>query len=154
MATECNIVIIEVPGLPPSVNHYKKPVFRGKGHKTFILSPEAIRFRDDMAIFARGKTIAPSIASEQNKVRYGLAVTIFLGPNGRGDGDNYWKCIGDSLVNARVIHSDARVRAWHIEVEDRFRTDPRNPRTLIVAMQIEPAETWAEQYQKHHLSEK
>lgn len=137
-------IILEIPFTPPSVNHYKKPItlYTSDGPRlSFALTPEAMAFRDAIAIFARGQTLIPLTATEKNKVRYALTATVFLGKGERGDGDNNWKCIADSLVNARVIHSDARVRKWHIEVEDR---DRGNPRTLICISLCQQRRTLAE----------
>jgi Holliday junction resolvase RusA-like endonuclease len=50
-----------------------------------------------------------------------------MGKGERGDGDNFWKCIADGLVDAGVIHSDAAVSEWHLYV----RRDRDNPRTVI-----------------------
>lgn len=140
-------IILDVPLAPPSVNHYKKPITlrTSNGPRlSFARTPEAEAFRDAVAIFARGQTLTPATKTERDKIRYSLIVTVFLGRGDRGDGDNNWKCIADSLTNAGVIHSDARVPRWHIEVEDRFRDDPNNPRTLICVSICTPKRTWAE----------
>jgi Holliday junction resolvase RusA-like endonuclease len=137
-------IILEIPFTPPSVNHYKKPITlrTSNGPRlSFALTDEARAFRDAVAIFARGQTLVPLTATERTKIRYALTVTVFLGKNESGDADNYWKCIADSLVKAGVIHSDARVRRWHIEVEDE---DRQNPRTLICASVCQKRRTLAE----------
>lgn len=126
-----DLIVIEVPLVPPSVNHYKKPIIlktRNGSVKSFALTPEAIGYREAVAIFARGKSLSPKGPTARSKVRYAVACTVFLGEGQRGDGDNFGKCVLDSLQYAGVIHSDARVRLWHIEVEDE---DRKNPRTLI-----------------------
>jgi Holliday junction resolvase RusA-like endonuclease len=141
-------IILDIPFTPPSVNHYKKPITlrTSNGPRlSFALTPEAKAFRDAVAIFARGQTLVPLTATERNKIRYALTVTVFLGKNESGDADNYWKCIADSLVKAGVIHSDARVRKWHIEVEDE---DRENPRTLIVVSVCQKRRTLAERLQQ------
>jgi Holliday junction resolvase RusA-like endonuclease len=137
-------IILEIPFTPPSVNHYKKPITlrTSNGPRlSFALTPEAEAFRDAVAIFARRQTLIPATAAEKKQIRYALTVALFLGKGDRGDGDNYWKCIADSLVNAGVIHSDARVRKWHLEVEDDER---ENPRTLIIASVCQRRRTLAE----------
>jgi Holliday junction resolvase RusA-like endonuclease len=137
-------IILEIPFTPPSVNHYKKPITlrTSNGPRlSFALTPEAKAFRDAIAIFARGQTLVPLTAKEKNNIRYALTVTVFLGKGERGDGDNNWKCIADSLVNAVIIHSDARVRKWHIEVEDRYRDKAG---TLIIASICQQRRTLAE----------
>ena len=127
-----------VPLVPPSVNHYKVPVtYRVRGGGTrqgFAVTPEGIAFKAAVAVFARGGSVAFRTPAERRTGRYSLDVRVFLGPNQRGDGDNFWKCIGDGLVEAGVIHSDARVRVWHIEVCDE---DRENPRTEILARRYE-----------------
>jgi Holliday junction resolvase RusA-like endonuclease len=137
-------IILEISFTPPSVNHYKKPITlrTSNGPRlSFALTPEAKAFRDTVAIMARGQTLVPLTSTERNNIRYALTATVFLGGGARGDGDNYWKCIADSLVYAGVIHSDARVRRWHIEVED---GDRQNPRTLIVVSVCQKRRTLAE----------
>lgn len=131
------VVRLTVPLVPPSVNHYKKPVtFRVSGggvQKGFAVTPEGKAFKQAVAIFARGQTVSPSTPHQRNQVRYALYVTVYLGEKQRGDGDNFWKCIADGLVDAGVIHSDARVRRWRLDVED---NDRGNPRTEIRAAVI------------------
>jgi len=142
------LVVIEIPFTPPSVNHYKKPVTlrtRNGPQKSFALTAEAMAFLDAVHILSRGQTLVPSTAAAKEQIRYALTATVFLGKNERGDADNFWKCIADGLVRAGVIHSDARVRSWHIEVEDGQRD---RPRTLICASVMERGLTLAEQLQQ------
>lgn len=137
-------IIFTVPFTPPSVNHYKKPVTlrtRNGIVKSFARTPEADRFLEAIAIFARGQSLSPHTAAERLKIRYSLTCTVFLGEGERGDGDNFFKCIADGLTMAGVIHSDARIRTWHIDVEDR---DRKNPRTLICVAVIDRQKTAAE----------
>jgi Holliday junction resolvase RusA-like endonuclease len=138
-------VIFEVPGIPPSVNHFKKPIIlktRNGPVRSYALTPEALAFRQAVAIFARGQSLTPSTSKERDKVRYSVTCTVFLGEGQRGDADNFGKCILDSLQVAGVIHSDARVRSWHIEVED---NDRKNPRVLICVSIMDRDLTLAEQ---------
>jgi hypothetical protein len=147
MESEVKPVIFEVPLLPPSGNHHKEParIRTSRGIvTTYMLTPEALAFRKAVAIFARGRSVTPATKKERDKVRYGFVATVFLGPGDRGDGDNFWKCIADGLQDAGVIHSDARCRSWHIEVEDGERDNPANPRTLICVFVIERRRTLAE----------
>lgn len=140
-------IILEIPFCGPSVNHYKKPITlrTSNGPRlSFALTDEAKAFRDAVAILARGLTLIPHTTTERSKIRYALTATVVLGVGNRGDGDNYWKCIADSLVYAGVIHSDARVRQWHLEVEDR---DRENPRTIICASVCQQRRTLAERMQ-------
>ena len=126
------VVEFTVPGLtPPSVNHMKLPaVFRdrrtGQRYKSMRLTPEANAFYTAVAIFARGRTVAPDDLNARKKVRYEVWATIVLGKGQRGDADNFGKCLMDGLQKARVIHSDAFVIDCHIHVE---KNDRKNPRT-------------------------
>jgi Holliday junction resolvase RusA-like endonuclease len=145
-------IIFEVPFTPPSVNHYKKPVTlrtRNGPVKSFARTPEADRFLQAVAIFARGQSLPPATAAERLKVRYALTCTVFLGEGERGDGDNFFKCIADGLTGAGVIHSDARIRTWHIDVED---GDRQNPRTLICVSFAEKGWTRAESMHEDSLA--
>jgi Holliday junction resolvase RusA-like endonuclease len=130
-------VSFTVPITPPSVNHYKQPYeyrTRTGTRKGFRITEEAKAWKQWVALLTRGVTIAPPSLSERNAVRYCLTVTIYLGHGQRGDGDNFWKCLADSLQEAGVIHSDARVRRWVLDVED---CDRENQRTEITAERIE-----------------
>jgi Holliday junction resolvase RusA-like endonuclease len=123
---------IEIPLVPPTVNHYKKPaLFRRKSGgppvRGMVLTKQAIAFKAAVAICARGETLAPAKESERRKVRYMLHAAVYLGKNQRGDGDNFWKCLADGLVEAGVIHSDAAVSTWVIDVA----RDRENPRTVV-----------------------
>jgi Holliday junction resolvase RusA-like endonuclease len=123
---------IVLPGIiPPSVNHYKVPVSY-HGHLAFKVTPAAKAFKRDLAVFARGDTIAPASEADRKKVRYSLRVIVFLGSGNRGDGDNFFKCVADGLEAAGVIHSDASIKDWHCYV----RRDADNPRTVITVKAI------------------
>jgi Endodeoxyribonuclease RusA len=119
-----------VPLIPPSVNHYKVPkiVRRGRFHSLiWEEQPESIIFKLTVRSIARGASVAPVTLREQRKTAYSLRAVVFLGADQRGDGDNFWKVIGDSLTTAGIIHSDAAVKNWHMYV----RRDRENPRTVI-----------------------
>lgn len=108
---------IVVPLIPVSVNHYKK--LRGRGRRGFYVTPEAIAFKEAVRLYARGQ-----ILSFDEKSRYELAVHIYLGYKQSGDGDNFFKVISDSLVDAGIIRSDAAIDNWHL-YKHRDRNDPR-----------------------------
>jgi Holliday junction resolvase RusA-like endonuclease len=122
---------IEIPLVPPTVNHYKKPAWkRRRGQppvRTMVLTDEAIAFKAAVAICARGETLAPTDKSAQRKTKYQLQATVYLGHKQRGDGDNFWKCLADGLKEAGVIHSDAAVKRWNIDVD----RDRENQRTVV-----------------------
>lgn len=117
---------------PPSVNHYKEPCrYRDKAtgamRKGMRLTDEAKAYRDAVCLFARGSTLIPEGATtyQLTKVRYEAEITIYLGPRERLDADNGNKLVLDSLQRARVIHSDARVRACRSIIVDDQRANPR-----------------------------
>jgi Holliday junction resolvase RusA-like endonuclease len=111
---------ITIPLEPPSVNHYKKPVYLRGGRLSYAVTKEAKAFLDAVCIFARGQ----ALEAEAYEVEY----TVYQGKGSRGDVDNYSKCILDGLVQACVITSDAAVTDLH----QHKRRDWANPRTEIV----------------------
>jgi Holliday junction resolvase RusA-like endonuclease len=135
------VVAFTVPYLtPPSVNHSYKPImYTGKdgyGHRGRKLSGEAKAFKEAVALFARGRTVAPISDSERRKVHYEVTVTIYLGPNQRLDADNGGKLALDGLVNAGVIHSDAYVSRCEMKV---VKTERENPRTSFLVARVKGA---------------
>lgn len=125
-----------VPGLtPPSVNHYKKPIKvrlrDGSTHNSYALTDEAAAFKQAVHVFARNcHSLSPKTAVEKNRIRYGLHARIFLGAGERLDGDNGWKCLADAIKECGLIHSDARVKDWFLQVDG---DDRQNPRTEVTA---------------------
>ena len=112
------------------MNHYKEPqiIKRGRFHTLrWEEIPEATIFKLTVRSIARGASLAPATLSEQRRTEYILRAVVFLGAGQRGDGDNFWKVIADSLTFAGVIHSDAAVKDWHLYV----RRDRERPRTEI-----------------------
>jgi hypothetical protein len=140
MSTEIEkAFVFTVPGLaPPSVNHYTRSCYyRGKdgqAHKGKKLTKEAQAFRDAVAIFNKGRTVAPATDAERRKVRYEVVVTTYLGPRQRLDSDNALKVAIDALQNAGAIHSDAFVYASHSEV---VKDQRHNPRTVFLVRRME-----------------
>lgn len=120
--TEVEMII---PFTPPSVNHYW---LKRRGTNSRYISKEGMEFKQAILLMAKGRTISPQTKQGKLKVRYALWVRVVLGAGERGDGDNFFKPIGDGLVNAGVIHSDARIKVWHLEMDDE---DRENPRTEI-----------------------
>jgi Holliday junction resolvase RusA-like endonuclease len=145
MATEITtppeqVVTFTVPGLtPPSVNHFKVPcTYKDKfGHrrKGMKLTDEAKAYKWAVAIFARGRTVAPATPKERDKVRYRVEMTVVLGPNVRLDSDNGAKVAFDGLQAAGVIHSDAFISQQTVNV---VKNDRANPRTEFVVERLEP----------------
>ncbi len=106
-----------VPGIPPSVNHYKKP--RRGGRWGMYVTEEALKFKSDLALCAKGMCVPAK--------RYGVEISIFLGKKQKGDLDNFSKCVLDGMVDAGVIDSDAKI----VELTMRKDRDIANPRTVI-----------------------
>lgn len=134
-----SVVCFTVPYLtPPSGNHYKKPTtYTGKdgyAHRGFKVTPEAKAYKDAVAIFARGRTVAPATAKERREVRYRVGVHVVLGPGARLDCDNSAKVAIDALQAAGVIHSDAKVFECALTID---RDDRENPRTEFFVTRLE-----------------
>jgi Holliday junction resolvase RusA-like endonuclease len=126
------VVVFTVPYLtPPSGNHYKSPCkYIGKDgylHSGQKITPEAKAYKNAVAIFARGRTVAPPDALKK-KTAYDVRMTVTLGPRQRGDEDNFHKVGLDALVSAGVIHSDAYAHC----VCDVIRDDRENPHTQYI----------------------
>jgi hypothetical protein len=122
--------------IPPSGNHYKEPcVYRdrnGSPRHGYKITPEAKAFKDAVAIFAQGRTVAPPDALKK-KTRYDVQMTVVLGPGQRGDEDNFHKVGLDALVYAGVIHSDAYAHC----VCNVIRNDRGRPKTSYLVSRIE-----------------
>ena len=130
-----SVVEFTVPYLNPvTVNHYTRSCYyRGKdgqSHKGKKRTPEANAFREAVAIFARGRTVAPATDRERKKVRYAVRIDVYLGPGARGDFDNFWKCGMDALKDCGVIHSDAAVDGEHSK--NVFKDNRLHPKTHFV----------------------
>lgn len=131
-------VAFTVPLTPPSVNHYTRSCYYkgrdGQPHKGRKRTKEADAFRDAVAIFAQGRTVAPETDKERRKVRYDVRITVYLGPKQRGDADNFLKVAQDALETCGLIHSDAFVyESKAIVVKDQR----DNPRTEFVVTRLE-----------------
>lgn len=107
-----------VPGIPPSGNHYKAPVRRGK-FLGFYLTKEAKAFKEAVWVAACGEKIRAKA--------YIVEATVWMGKGDRGDADNFWKCLLDALVYAGCIDTDAKVS----DIILHKRRDRANPRTEI-----------------------
>lgn len=119
-------VTITVPDeVPPSVNHYKVPIFL-HGHISYKETPHAKAFKQWLAICARGVSLDPLTDAKRRRVKYRMRLVVYLGAGMRGDGDNFFKCAADGLTAAGVIHSDAAITDWHCYVRRAER-----PRTVI-----------------------
>lgn len=130
-----------VPMLVPSTNHYKRPCkYIGKDgclHLGFKLTKDAKAYRDAVAIFARGQTVAPPTDAERRKVKYTVQMDVYLGPGQRLDSDNALKVGIDSLVWCGVLHSDANVYESKAIIHKDERNNPDNPRTAYLVTRME-----------------
>ena len=95
-------VLINVPGIPPTVNHYVKHTRDGRHYVTGA----AKNFKRDIVLCA-GKTRL--VAKE-----YSVEINVTLGKGDRGDIDNFAKVCLDGLVDAGIIHSDAAVTSLYM----------------------------------------
>jgi len=132
-------VAFTVPYLtPPSVNHYTKPcMYTGKDgnpHRGKKLTKEAKAYIDAVAIFARGRTVAPATDAERRRVRYRIVVRVVLGFNQRLDSDNSLKVAIDSLKHCGVIHSDAYSEDSRALI---VKNERHNPRTEFIVERME-----------------
>jgi Holliday junction resolvase RusA-like endonuclease len=134
-------VTFEVPWKPVSVNHYwEVTMYRdrlGYPHRGRKLSKEAVAWKQAVAIFSKGLTVAPEDERERKKARYRVKVIVYLAYSQRGDADNFAKCCMDGLQSAGVIHSDAYIADCNIVVDKDHRSDPRSPRTVFYVERME-----------------
>jgi Holliday junction resolvase RusA-like endonuclease len=124
------MVAFTVPYLtPPSTNHYTQPcMYTGKDglpHHGKKLTKEARAYKDAVAIFARGRTVAPATDAERRRVQYRVEVTVYLGRKQRLDSDNSLKVAIDALAHAGVLHSDAYVAESKAIIVKDQRDNPR-----------------------------
>jgi Holliday junction resolvase RusA-like endonuclease len=130
-----DVVAFTLPLTPPSVNHYKRPTMYtgrdGNVHRGYKLTGEARAFKDAVAIFARGRTVAPASDRDRRKVKYKVEAHVYLGPRQRLDADNCGKLLCDALEDAGVIHSDAFVADFRVFPHKDRRYDPGT--TFIVS---------------------
>ncbi len=112
-------VSFTVPGVPPSVNHYKST-----RNGRYYVSKEALKFKADVALCAAKQYVAAEA--------YEVHLHIFLGHKQRGDLDNFLKVALDSLVAAGVIHTDSAVTRLVVE-KARDRKEPRTEFTVRAA---------------------
>lgn len=136
-----DVVAFTVPFLtPPSGNHYKEPVkYIGRNgylRMGFKITPEAKAYYEAVALFARGRTVAPFNAPNRRKVHYAVRMDVYLGPRQRGDFDNFWKCGADALVKCGVIHSDAAIDGEQSKCVV-HRDERDNPRTEYLVTRLE-----------------
>lgn len=140
-ATIENAVSFTVPLLVPTANHYKRPckyIGRDGGlHLGFKLTKAAKAYKDAVAIFAQGRTVAPQTDAERRRVRYTVQMDVYLARGQRLDSDNALKVGLDSLVFCGMIHSDANVYESKAIIHKDDRDNPENPRTAYIVTRLE-----------------
>lgn len=99
---------------PPSVNNYVRHTRSGIHFKT----RESKDFALAVSVLSKGSVDA-------NPLR--LEVHLYFAKGQKGDGDNFFKVIADSLVKVGIIKSDAHITQWYLEKH----RDRDNPRTVI-----------------------
>ena len=119
------ILRIDVPIIPPGVNHYVKHTRSGRHY----MSDEARKFKEDMAVLIGRRHVVGK--------HFQVHATFYLGEKHKGDVDGFAKCLLDALAESGVFRtmkkgfprevSDAHV----IDLLLRKRRDPANPRTEI-----------------------
>ena len=135
-----DLIVFTVPLRVPSVNHlWETTMYTGKdgyGHRGRKLSKEAKAFYEAVGLFAQHRTVAPATDAERRKCQYKVKVEVWYGPKQRGDADNQGKALLDSLVKCGMIHSDANVTTFNINVHKDERDDPRNPRVQFLVERL------------------
>jgi Holliday junction resolvase RusA-like endonuclease len=135
------LIVFSVPLFPPSVNHHTKDCYYtgrdGFAHRGKKLTPEAKAFVNAVALFARGRTVAPITDRDRRKTKYRVEIHVYFGPGQRGDADNFSKVTLDSLVKCGMIHSDTHVDTRIVPHKDE-RSNPDNPRTQYIVERLEP----------------
>jgi crossover junction endodeoxyribonuclease RusA len=113
--TTAAAVRFTVPLVPPSANNYVRHTRAGTHYRT----AEARAWDEAVAIYCRGQRVRAD--------SYMVTATVYLAKGQRGDCDNFWKCLLDSIVRAKVIDSDAKIT----ELLMRKSRDAANPRTEL-----------------------
>ncbi len=114
----------EIPGVPPSGNHYKHfrvmPTPNGKHIPSWYHTKEAKQWFATVDAIAAGRKLRGET--------YTVSYVVFTGSLVCTDVDNYAKCILDSLGQAGVIDNDKKV----VDLHGYRRVDRNNPRTIVI----------------------
>lgn len=95
----------DVPLLPPSVNHYKKP---GRQPGAWFKTPEALAFIEAVCIFSRREAVEGKLFHVS--ITFHIPRREFL----RWDLDNFSKVACDALKAAGVIPDDRYIEILHL----------------------------------------
>jgi Holliday junction resolvase RusA-like endonuclease len=127
-------LIIVIPMLPPSVNHYLEHPTEG----VHIKSAAAKAWERDWPIFARGQFITGE--------RFAVILRYTFGPGDRGDVDNFNKLPLDCAAKSGMFRnakgewlSDAWVKRLTVEIFDEPADRKKGPKTEIIISSIPKA---------------
>lgn len=127
-----------VPGVPPGLNMYVRHT-RGGGH---FLTPEAQRFKRDVAYVVRNQTIEGRT--------FEVEIVVYFGKKNKGDVDGLGKLTLDAMAEIGVFRAEKPGKRGGIHYERqpltdncvsdcilRKRRDRDNPRTEITVRRTE-----------------
>ncbi len=115
---------LEIPGVPPTNNHYKNfrvmPTRNGKSVPSWYHTAKAKEWFAAVCAHAQGRQLRDAAYTVSYAVYTPTAVCT--------DVDNYAKCVLDGLAHAGVIDNDKKV----VDLHGYRRIDRANPRTIII----------------------
>ena len=120
-------ITITIPLTPPSVNHYTS--HGGGFHRKSV---EAKAWESAFPLFSQKQYVVSDCQ------RFSVTLDIFLGPNERGDSDNFPKCVLDCIAKAGMLRnaklkpvSDAWVKKLSVNINDMPKDRKLGPMTRI-----------------------
>ena len=120
-------LIIVIPQIPPSLNHYRKQRVVA-GRVSWYMGDRAKVWFAVFQAIVNGRTLPGE--------RYALEYRVFAGTRRLFDIDNAAKIVGDSLQKCGVIKDDAQISEIHGYRE----YDKINPRTEIILRTMDRSE--------------
>jgi Holliday junction resolvase RusA-like endonuclease len=127
MPTEPETLILVIPMLPPSVNHYIEHPTAGVHRK----SKAALAWERDWPIFSRGQFITGE--------RFAVILRYTFGPGDRFDVDNLNKVVLDCVAKSGMIRnakgtwlSDAWFKRMTVEILDSPADRMKGPKTEVI----------------------
>lgn len=117
---------IEIPMLPPSVNHYVEHKAQG----VHVKSAQALAWERDWPIFARGAFVQGS--------RFAARIGYIFGPGDSYDVDNLNKCVLDCAYKSGMLRdakgnwlTDSRFKQMSVTIYDTKLDRPHGPKTIL-----------------------